>query len=198
MSGKEETLDWAKQPHGKTLFFAWPKVKDNLHLAHAGQGKPWATAQSLAAIPLKAPLSSGYRVLKTIVPVSQKEKGKWSVGDVARIKLEMEAQSDMSWVVVNDPVPAGASILGIGLGRDSALLTQGEEWKGYVWPAFEERSFESYRAYFEFVPKGKWQVEYTIRLNNEGNFLLPDTRVEALYSPEMFGENPNAEFRIRP
>ena len=197
-SGKEKTLDWAKQPHGETLFFDWSKGKDYLHLAHTGQGKPWATVQSLAAIPLKTPLSSGYKVLKTIVPVSQKEKGKWSVGDVARIKLEMEAQSDMTWVVVNDPVPAGASILGIGLGRDSALLTQGEEWKGYVWPAFEERSFESYRAYFEFVPKGKWQVEYTIRFNNDGNFLSPDTRVEALYSPEMFGENPNAEFRIRP
>ncbi|HAM52166.1 MAG TPA: hypothetical protein DCP92_16295, partial [Nitrospiraceae bacterium] len=193
---KEKTLDWAKEPKSGSLSFEWPKGEDTLHLIHVGQGRPWATVQSLAAIPLKGPLSSGYKIVKTITPVIQKEKGKWSVGDVARIKLELEAQSDMTWVVVNDPVPAGASILGIGLGRDSSLLTQAEEWKGYVWPAFEEKSFDSYKAYFEFVPKGKWQVEYTIRLNNEGKFLLPNTRVEALYAPEMFGENPNEELRI--
>jgi hypothetical protein len=115
-----------------------------------------------------------------------------------RVKLELEAQSDMTWVVVNDPVPGGSSILGSGLGRDSQLLTQGEESRGWVWPAFEERSFEAYRAYYEFVPKGKWTVEYTVRLNNDGTFQLPPTRVEALYAPEMLGELPNKALRIDP
>jgi len=40
-------------------------------------------------------------------------------------------------------------------------------------------------------------VEYTVRLNNEGTFLLPPTRVEALYAPEMFGEIPNAPVEVR-
>jgi uncharacterized protein YfaS (alpha-2-macroglobulin family) len=31
-------------------------------------------------------------------------------------------------------------------------------------------------------------VEYTLRLNNVGDFALPPSRVEALYAPEMFGE----------
>ena len=31
------------------------------------------------------------------------------------------------------------------------------------------------------VPKGKWTLEYTVRINNEGVFQLPPTRVEALY-----------------
>jgi uncharacterized protein YfaS (alpha-2-macroglobulin family) len=31
-----------------------------------------------------------------------------------------------------------------------------------------------------------------VRLNNEGRFSLPPTRVEAMYAPEMFGEVPNA------
>jgi len=39
-------------------------------------------------------------------------------------------------------------------------------------------------------------VEYTIRLNQSGAFELPETRVEALYSPEMFGEIPNVRFEV--
>jgi hypothetical protein len=82
------------------------------------------------------------------------------------------------------------------LGRDSQLATQREESRGWVWPAFEERSFESFRAYYEFAPKGEWTVEYTLRVNNEGQFNLPTTRVEAMYSPEMFGEIPNDAVRV--
>ena len=110
----------------------------------------------------------------------------------------MEAQADQTWVVVSDPIPAGSTILGKGLTRDSEILTKGEEKKGWVWPAFEERSFEAFRAYYEYVPKGKWMVEYTLRLNQEGVFHLPTTRTEALYFPEMFGEIPNETVEVRP
>jgi uncharacterized protein YfaS (alpha-2-macroglobulin family) len=37
-----------------------------------------------------------------------------------------------------------------------------------------------------------------LRVNNPGDFLLPETRVEALYSPEMFGELPNAQVSVGP
>jgi hypothetical protein len=114
-----------------------------------------------------------------------------------RVTLEIEAQSDMTWVVVNDPIPAGATILGSGLARDSALLTRDEEARGRSWPAFQERSFEALRSYYEYVPKGTWTLEYTVRLNNEGRFQLPPTRVEALYAPEMFGEIPNKPVTVR-
>ena len=106
--------------------------------------------------------------------------------------LDLEAQSDMSWVVVDDPVPAGATILGSGLGGQSKLLARGERREGWVWPAFEERRFDAVRSYYRFVPKGTWSVEYTVRLNNPGTFLQPSTRVEAMYAPEMFAEIPNA------
>jgi uncharacterized protein YfaS (alpha-2-macroglobulin family) len=121
----------------------------------------------------------------------------WRAGDIVRVKLELEAAADMTWVVLSDPIPAGGAILGTGLGSDSALATGGEKSEGWVWPAFEERSFEAYRAYYEFVPKGAWTVEYTYRLNNAGQFQLPPTRIEALYSPEMFAGLPNGEVTVR-
>ncbi|HMK55217.1 MAG TPA: alpha-2-macroglobulin family protein, partial [Dissulfurispiraceae bacterium] len=193
---KEIYLDWSASPKGGDMMFGWPKDRASLGITHQGSGRPWATIRSLAAIPLKEPLSSGYKIKKTVTPIVQKDKSGWSRGDVARIKLELEAQADMTWVVVSDPVPAGSSILGTGLGRDSQMLTNDEKKTGWVWPAFEERSFEAFRAYYEYVPKGRWTVEYTVRLNNEGSFVLPETRVEALYAPEMFGAMPNRKLGI--
>ena len=175
---------------------AWPSGRADATLAQDGHGKPWITLQSIAAIPLKEPLSSGYRITREVTPIQQNVKGKWTRGDVARIHLEVEAQSDMSWVVVDDPIPAGATALGRGIGGDSTLLVQGEKRIGWVWPAFEERTFESFRAYYRFVPKGRFVVEYTVRLNNAGEFHLPATRVEAMYAPEMFGELPNADWKV--
>jgi uncharacterized protein YfaS (alpha-2-macroglobulin family) len=197
LAGNRQTLDWNSSPKGKTFSFGWPPQKSELTLQLSGTGQPWATIRSIAAIPVTAPISSGFKIKKTLTAVEQKQNGVWNKGDIVRVRLELEAQSDMTWVVVNDPIPAGSSILGTGLGRDSQLATRGEKSEGWVWPAFQERSFEAFRAYYEFVPKGKWVVEYTVRLNNEGVMNLPSTRVEAMYSPEMFGEIPNPVMRIQ-
>jgi uncharacterized protein YfaS (alpha-2-macroglobulin family) len=198
LSTESFTTDWNASPKGKTSLFPWPQKKEELSILHQGAGKPWATIQSLAAIPLKEPFSSGYKIKKTIIPIEQKQPKQWNRGDIVRIRLELEAQADQTWVVVSDPIPSGSTILGKGLARDSQLLTKGEERKGWVWPAYEERSFEAFRAYYEYVPKGQWVVEYTLRLNQSGVFQLPATRVEALYFPEMFGEIPNQKVEVQP
>ena len=84
--------------------------------------------------------------MRTVTPVQQKAIGRWSRGDVARVRLAVEAQADMTWVVVGDPIPAGSTVLGRGLGGDSTLRTADERRQGIVWPAFEERTFEGFRA----------------------------------------------------
>ncbi len=198
LAGETRSVDWKSAANGAAVTFGWPAKESELDITHRGTGRPWATVRSIAAIPLTAPFSSGYRIRKTVTPVEQKKKGVWSRGDVARVKLELESQADMTWVVVNDPIPAGATILGSGLGGDSRMLTSGEKRTGWAWPVFTERSFTSCRAYYEYVAKGPWSLEYTIRLNTSGSFELPETRVEALYAPEMFGENPNGTMDVGP
>ncbi len=210
-AGPAQVLKWTDQPQGGILSLPWPRkeappsasqptdaVRQDLQVTHDGPGKPWVTIQSLAAVPLKAPFSSGYRITRTVTPVEQKTKGAYSRGDVVRIKVEVDAQTDMTWVVLSDPIPGGASILGTGLGRDSQLATTGEQRDGWTWPTYEEKGFEAYRSYYRYVPKGRFSTEYTVRLNNAGSFRMPPTRVEALYAPEMYGEVPNAVVQVGP
>jgi len=198
LAGKSKTLEWKAAPKGKSEFFSWPDRKETLSVTHAGTGKPWLTVSSLAAIPLKEPFSSGYKIKKTVTPVEQKTRGRLTKGDIIRIRLELDAQADQTWVVLTDPIPAGTAILGGSLARSSQILTQDEKQTGRVWPAFEERSFEAFRAYYEYVPKGPWSIEYTIRLNASGTFHMPATRAEAMYFPEMLGEVPNTTVTVVP
>ena len=194
---KKQEAGWSGETAPGKISFPWPKQKTELEVKHEGGGKPWALLEARAAIRLSEPIFKGYRVKRTVTPVEQKVKGKWSVGDVYRVSLSVEAPADMTWVVVADPIPAGATVLGSGLGNDSSFLTKGEKQKGWSWGTYEERGFSGYRSYHEWMPKGTYQVEYTVRLNTAGTFQLPNTRVEAMYAPEMYAEAPNENVTIQ-
>jgi len=193
-----QALDWAATPAGSTLSLPWPAGSSTLQAAHEGGGRPWLSVQALAAVPLKAPLAAGYRIVRSVSAVQRKRPDAWSRGDIVRVRLDVEAATDMSWVVVDDPVPAGATLLGSGLGRDSAIATQGDKRDGRSEPAHIERSHAAWRAYYDWLPRGRHIVEYTMRLNTIGRFNLPPTRVEAMYAPESFGEAPNAAVDVQP
>ena len=187
----------AGDPGGRDMFLPWPAAalqpaRRTLSVAHEGTGRPWLTLQALAAVPATAPRAAGYALRRSVTPVEQAEAGRLTRGDILRVRLEITASADMSWVVVSDPVPAGAAILGGGLGRDSRIATRGEAAPAGPPTTFEERGAESYRGYYAFLPRGVTTLEYTLRLNNAGDFALPASRVEAMYAPEMFGELPNA------
>ena len=207
-SGAAHQTTWFGAPaaagdlRNNSLFLPWgpSAAQDTLNVTHQGTGKPWLTLQSVAAVQLKKPFFAGYQIKKTISPVEQANKalpaGSYTRGDVLRITLEVTASADMSWAVITDPVPGGATILGSGLGRDSEIAMQGEKREGDGWVAFEERSFEAFRSYYQFMPKGTVKMAYTLRLNNVGDFALPPSRVEAMYAPEMFGEVPNLRVKV--
>ncbi len=193
-----QKLDWTNDPKGGALAFDWPSIGTDLKIEHAGTGNPWVQIRALAAVPITQPFSSGYRITRTLLPVENANPHGWKRGDLVRVHLKVEAQADMTWVVVNDPIPAGASHLGTGLGRDSEIATSGEkiDTESYVWPIYSERAFDAFRAYYDYVPKGTFEIEYTIRLNQSGTFQLPATHVEALYEPDMLGELPNSPFEV--
>ncbi|KQT41165.1 MULTISPECIES: alpha-2-macroglobulin [unclassified Methylophilus] len=197
-TGHHDPVKGTPMGAGLATHFAWPKNATPLSIQHLGNGKPWAFVTSKAALPLDKPLFSGYKLKRTVTTIEQKNGGLWQRGDTYRVQLEIDAQTDMTWVVVNDPVPAGATILGSGLGGDSSLLAAGEKKQGWQRPAFEERAFDGFRAYYSYVPKGKFSIEYTVRLNNAGRFAMPASRVEAMYAPEIFAELPVAAIEVKP
>jgi uncharacterized protein YfaS (alpha-2-macroglobulin family) len=183
-------------PSEPDLMLKWPTQASNLTVAHQGAGKPWVRISAAARLPITQPINQGYTINKKLVPVQQKVKGEWHIGDVLRVELNVSAQQEMGWVVVNDPIPTGAVLLGRGLKRDSQLLDEGSnKW----WPVYVEYAADAYRAYYDYLPyKAEWKNSYTVRLNQAGDFKLPATRVEAMYAADVYGLKPNENLVVKP
>ena len=166
-----------------------------LVLKQAGGAGPWASVSLLAAVPIKEALFAGYRIDKKVTAISQAKPGQWTRGDVVKVRITVNATAGRNWVVVNDPIPPGATVIG-NLGGQSQQLAQAASGGEGIWPSYVERGNDSWRGYFEWVPEGKFTVEYAMRLNGTGQFKLPATRVEAMYSPDIRGLVPNDPFTV--
>ncbi len=190
----------AKEAVAASLYFPWSRESkpQQFSLKHVGTGKPWVNSLVTAAIPAKS-IENGYKITRLITPIEQKVAGKWSRGDLLRVRLDIDSSQAMNWVALSDPIPAGASILG-NTARDSVIAQTNEnayDGKNMAYPNYTERGLSFFRAYYEYAPKGHFWVEYTIRLNNPGTFNLPPTRIEAMYAPELFGQLPNAQLMVQ-
>jgi uncharacterized protein YfaS (alpha-2-macroglobulin family) len=167
-----------------------PPAQTPLVMAQAGGAGPWAQVSLTAAVPLSRPLFAGYRMAKQVSVLQQRVKGRLTRGDVLKVRITVDASAERNWVVVSDPIPAGATIVG-GLGGQSQQLAAAASDGEGVQPSYVERGQDAWRGYFAWVPRGRFTVEYAVRLNGIGTFQLPPTRVEALYSPDIRAALPN-------
>ena len=180
---------WPLAPDARVASFLLPAQPTRLVMRQAGGAGPWAQVQVSAAVPLTRPLAAGYRLTRKVDVVQARTKGQLTRGDVVRVTLTVEASAERSWVVIADPVPAGATIVG-NLGGQSAALAEGGETSGPL-PSYIERGRDAWRGYFAWLPRGTATVSYTLRLNGAGRFNLPPSRVEAMYSPAIRAAVPN-------
>lgn len=184
------------EPNGKqTVTQTLGMNPESFTVSYDGKGKPWLEWSVQSVLPLQTPISSGYRLKRFFEPVQIAKPGVLTKGDTIKVRLEIEADSDKTWVVVEDPIPPGSLPLGRGFGRESQI-NQDKPGDTSYYLSFEEKTLSLYRAYFEYLPKGKHVIEHSYRLNHVGNFVLPPTRVEAMYSPETHAEWPNEIVRI--
>lgn len=176
---------------GATGRLNWEVAGDSLRLLHQGQGTAWLSLRAQLRLADESVQQTGFRLERRVIPVQRQDPNAWSRGDIYRVELDIYSRESGSWVVLNDPIPASATILGSGLGRDSTNFDSNGPTSGYA-PAFVERTATAYRAYFDYMPAGKISVSYTLRLNAIGDFALPATRVEGLYQPDLRGSFTNA------
>ncbi|MFM2099909.1 MAG: hypothetical protein RLZZ366_1448 [Pseudomonadota bacterium] len=214
LGSQSKSQGWPMPSDAGPLRLPLPYVQTPLTLTQSSGGAgPWAMVSVSAAVPLTKPLFAGYKIEKQISILSQKVKGQFTRGDVIKVSITVDATAERNWVVVSDPVPPGATIIGNIGGQSQILAGQAQGGQGGqfattdihgkpvlliygVQPAYVERGKEAWRGYFEWVPRGRFTTEYAVRLNGSGQFSLPPTRVEAMYSPDIRAVTPNAPVTV--
>jgi uncharacterized protein YfaS (alpha-2-macroglobulin family) len=146
--------------------------------------------------------SNGFRVEKTISPL---EGGKTiKVGDIVRVDVSFETGfRDLEYVVLDDPLPAGLMAINSALkteeqprGRQKEEQGPWNYWDG-EWGAyrFQPNHFELREdRVLAFRDRiwwgGKFRYSYFARAVLAGEFVLPSTKVQLMYEPDVAGYTP--------
>ncbi len=102
-------------------------------------------------------------------------------GDRIRVRLTFEVPRDLSYVLIEDPFPAGCETTERGeAGEDS------ENWD-YWWSNTDVRD-DRIAFFARHLTKGKHVIEYNLRAQTPGNFGALPTMLQAMYAPEVRAE----------
>ena len=206
------TKHWPLSEPERSFTLPLPTTQAPLKLTQTGGAGPWAMVRVRAAVPLTQPAFLGYKVSKKVEVIQAHTPGLLTRGDVVKVSITVDATAERNWVVIDDPVPAGATVIGDLGGQSQLLGSQGggggvsfltADSNGKLWEvdagaqlAYVERGNDSWRGFFSWVPRGSFTISYVMRLNGAGTFGLPPTRVEAMYSPEVNAMLPNAPVTV--
>ena len=135
------------------------------------------------------------------------------VGDVIQVKLTLIAPTDLYYVVVEDPLPAGFEGVDLSLKTTSVVgeqptlrnLTAEEEdrwyrrygW-GWWWFSNSEMRDEKVVLFAEYLPRGTYEYTYLMRAGIPGSFYTMPTTAYQMYFPEVFGRSDGGKFTVQP
>ncbi len=133
------------------------------------------------------------------------------VGDVIRVKLTVVAPTDLYYVVVEDPLPAGCEAVDVTLNTTSIVgerpgvrnLTAEEEdawyrWYGWGWWWFSNSEIrdEKVALFATYLPRGTYEYSYIMRASVPGTYNVIPATAYQMYFPEVFGRSDGGRFVV--
>jgi uncharacterized protein YfaS (alpha-2-macroglobulin family) len=137
---------------------------------------------------------------ETCEPITEIE-----AGQQVRVQLTIIAPNDLTYVVVEDPIPAGTEALNpalqtTGIGFDPTITPEeeGTPYGYWGWWFFNDVQFEDEKVVFtsNFLPAGSYQYTYYLQAAIPGDYqVMPAVAFEEFF-PEVFGRSNGMLFRI--
>lgn len=128
-----------------------------------------------------------------------------AAGDVIQVRVRVSAPTDLTFFVLEDPIPAGFEVI------DPALLTNSQATSGPGGVRVDESAFNPYWyadwsqsvirdekvvLFRDFLPKGTYEYTYLLRAIVPGTYnVMPSIGYEA-YHAEVFGRSDSSVFEV--
>jgi uncharacterized protein YfaS (alpha-2-macroglobulin family) len=133
----------------------------------------------------------GMTVLRAITSLDGKPVSEIRGGQIYKVCLSVVSPDLRRFVVLEDPVPAGLSVVKTDFATESSQLASLLKSSGAAgsWQTFFR--FESYNdrilLFADALAPGEHYYEYLVRAQTPGTYLHPAAQVEEMYHPEVFG-----------
>jgi len=150
------------------------------------------------------PLDMGFVVTREYEAVDdpedvyRAEDGVWHLkaGARVRVRLTMVADNRRYHVALVDPLPAGLEIVNPALAVSGSLpqdpnssdYSRGWWWWG-TWYGHQNLRDERAEAFTTLLWDGVYEYTYVARATTPGTFVVPPSKAEEMYSPEVFGRS---------
>lgn len=113
---------------------------------------------------------------------------RYSVGDIIRCELKVTATTDRSFLMIEDPIPAGFVV------TERTELDPYEEWDNW-WARSVVR--EDRMAFFmDFVPAGTHLLSYHLRAETPGRAQALPALVSQMYDPQTHAGTPEDKLEV--
>jgi uncharacterized protein YfaS (alpha-2-macroglobulin family) len=132
------------------------------------------------------------------------------VGDVIQVRLTVIAPHDLYYVVVEDPLPAGAEAIDPSLATTSLLAgapslrreAENLGWHGFYywwwrWYSRSELRDDRVVLFADYLSAGTYTYTYTFRATQPGEYHVIPTTAYEFYFPEVFGRADGRLFIIK-
>jgi hypothetical protein len=117
-------------------------------------------------------------------------------GDLVLADVIVMTPSPRRFVAIDDPLPAGLEPVNTGLASSSeylagALSSAGRDSSGAYVSAWAREELRDDRALFflDRMPAGMYRFRYLARAISPGSFIVPPSKAEEMYAPEVFGRS---------
>ncbi len=183
-----------------------------------GEGRLYYTAHLKVYLPVEdlPALDRGISVTRQYVPADRPagetgaEVDSASVGEVVQVRLTIVAPHDLYYVVVEDPLPAGAEAIDPSLATTSRLAeepglvrerdAESAPWRWFPWwwrwYSRSELRDEKVVLFADYLPAGTYTYQYTFRATQPGAYHVIPTTAHEFYFPEVFGRSMGRLFTV--
>ena len=116
-------------------------------------------------------------------------------GESVVFDIMIKNRTQLSYVAVNVPVPAGLEPVQENLGKGHAASAMTEE-RGY-WISYQENRPDRVLLFADVLAPGSHVHTIQLRATTPGRYALPPARAEAMYTPEVYGRSAGGHLVVK-
>lgn len=195
----QATLD--KKNAGQQFSAELAAGKHDFALSKQGDGRLYYSIASSYQDTKPSPaVDEGLTVIRSVTDLDGRPVGEFQGGKLYKVTLSVIAPDLRRYVVLNDPIPAGLSVVKTDFATESselaAMLNRGNQPSWMTFHRFEDYN-DKVLLFADALAPGEHTYEYLVRAQTPGTYLYPAAQAEEMYHPELFGRTSTKTVRVK-